>query len=145
TRVGNGEFPTELHDQTGEKLRAAGNEYGATTGRPRRCGWLDLPLLKLACRINGFNHLIITKLDCLSGFPEIKIATSRDDFQQPVYQTFPGWKQSLADCMNRKELPQNCIEYLEFIEKELEIKISGISVGQERNQIILEEQPWKTA
>jgi len=143
TRVGNGPFPTELTDATGEELRRIGAEYGATTGRPRRCGWLDLFLMRLSCRINGFNRLVITKLDCLSSMKMIKVAVGRDDRGNPIYREFIGWKKSLDGCTNRSRFPAACREFLDFIEGELGVPLAGISIGPERRQTILKDKLWK--
>ena len=150
TRVGSGPFPTELHDQTGEALRRAGHEFGATTGRPRRCGWLDLPALAYAIRLSGVNQLIITKTDVLSGFEEIKIATHYQGMENhhspypdhsdqciPIYRTLPGWQlKSDFDQQTREKLPHSLQNYLNFIEEQLNLPITWISTGPERNQII---------
>ncbi len=110
TRVGEGPFPTELHDADGDKLRKQGNEFGATTGRPRRCGWLDIPLLKKAIRINGFNTLVLTKISCLSGFEKIKAAVGRKD-GKPLYETFDGWEKPVEGITRWDDLPENCRRY----------------------------------
>ena len=142
TRVGHGPFPTEQNNETGERLRSVGHEFGATTGRPRRCGWLDLPLMKKVCRINGFNRLVITKLDCLSEFETIKVAVANDDAQNPVYREFKGWLSPLTSCSLRSDLPVACREYLDFIEDELAVPLAAISTGPERRQIIVEDSLW---
>jgi adenylosuccinate synthase len=135
TRVGEGPFPTELFDQDGDKLRRNGNEFGATTGRPRRCGWLDLPLLKKAIRINGFNELILTKISCLSGFSSVKISMDNKD-NIPVYQEFNGWDEPIEGITNWDDLPVNCQTYITFIEESLGVKFSIISTGPDRDNII---------
>lgn len=135
TRVGEGPFPTELFDQDGDKLRRNGNEFGATTGRPRRCGWLDLPLLKKAIRINGFNELILTKISCLSGFSNVKISMDNKD-NIPVYQEFNGWDEPIEGITNWDDLPVNCQTYITFIEESLGVKFSIISTGPDRDNII---------
>lgn len=153
TRVGEGPFPTELKNEIGEILRRNGNEFGATTGRPRRCGWLDLPALKYSTQINGFDSIAITKLDVLSEFDEIKICTEYklnnepiDYFPidattlskvEPVYKTFKGWKKSIQGIRNYNELPLEAKKYLEFIEDYLSTKIKIISTGFERNDTII--------
>jgi len=152
TRVGAGPFPTELKDEVGEKLRKVGNEFGTTTGRPRRCGWLDLPLLKYSTIINGYTSLNLTKLDILSGFDEIKVAVGYKyegqtlksfpsnsrilEKVEPVYQTFKGWTESIAAIRNFKELPENCRKYVELIEKEVGVPIQWIGVGAGREDTI---------
>ena len=151
TRVGSGPFPTELLDQTGEELRKAGSEFGATTGRPRRCGWLDLPALKYAIMINGVTDLIMTKSDVLSGFEKIKICTHYEinnkkiDYMpfdivyetvHPIYIEKNGWKKDLTGITSEENFPEELSEYIEFLEKELKVPISIISVGPDRKQTI---------
>lgn len=151
TRVGSGPFPTELLDQTGEELRRAGSEFGATTGRPRRCGWLDLPALKYAIMINGVTDLIMTKSDVLSGFEKIKICTHYEinnkkiDYMpfdivnetvHPIYIERNGWKKDLTGITSEENFPEELSEYIEFLEKELKVPISIISVGPDRKQTI---------
>lgn len=153
TRVGSGPFPTELLDETGELLRKKGNEFGATTGRPRRCGWLDLVALKYAIMLSGVNYLIMMKSDVLSEFDEIKVCTSylvngiettevpydlSLDNVVPVYQTFKGWTEDITGCRKRSELPVNFINYIQFLEKELNQPINIISVGPDREQTIMD-------
>lgn len=153
TRVGHGPFPTELTGEAGEKLREAGQEFGATTGRPRRCGWIDLVALKYAVRLNGMNELTITKLDILDDFEEIKLCTSyRMDGEQtdvfpldlpdienlePVYTTMPGWNQSLEDCNAMKEFPKEAKDYLRFIEDYLGVELTILSKGPKRTETIV--------
>ncbi len=153
TRVGEGPFPTELNDRIGEALRINGNEFGATTGRPRRCGWLDLPALKYSSKINGFDFLAITKLDVLSGFDEIKVCTAYkingeiiDYFPtdvitlgkvEPIYKTFNGWKKSIQGLKKFEHLPENAKKYLSFIEENVGVKIKIISTGFERDDSII--------
>ena len=149
TRVGSGPFTTELFDNTGEELRAKGHEFGATTGRPRRCGWMDLVLLKYVIMINGITDLIMTKADVLDTFKTIKIATSYKknnkitetmpfDIEgwEPVYKEFDGWNISTCNMKSEKDLPKKMKEYIAFIEKETEVKVSIISLGPDRNQTI---------
>lgn len=152
TRVGSGPFPTELEDATGEELRKAGHEFGATTGRPRRCGWLDLPALKYAIMINGVTQLFMMKADVLDGFDEIKVCTNyklengsltdvlpfdmcNDDFT-PVYQSFKGWKTDITQLKEFKSLPEELTEYIAFIEKEVGVPINIASVGPNRSQTV---------
>jgi adenylosuccinate synthase len=152
TRVGSGPFPTELMDATGEELRRKGQEFGATTGRPRRCGWLDLPALKYAIMINGVTELKMMKVDVLSGFREIKIATHYkvngkltdqvpfdciDATIEPVYKTLPGWEENLEQIYSFDELPQNLKDYILFIEKEVGVPINLVSVGPDRKQTLM--------
>ncbi|MBN1408397.1 MAG: adenylosuccinate synthase [Calditrichaceae bacterium] len=139
TRVGEGPFPTELNDATGERLRKNGNEFGATTGRPRRCGWLDLKLLKRSFMINGFNYISLSKLSCLSGFEKILAAVDYDSKGQPVYKEFPGWEEEVEGITDISKLPANCVKYIDFIEEYLETPIGMISTGPDRNNIIFKE------
>lgn len=157
TRVGNGPFPTELFDETGEKIREIGHEYGATTGRPRRCGWLDLVALRHACMINGITHLVITKLDVLSGFDKIKVCTAYktednktiDYFTssttklaeyQPMYQELDGWQEDITKVNNFEELPSQAQDYIKFIEDYLGIGVYLVSVGPDRTQNIIRKE-----
>ncbi len=149
TRVGEGPFPTELHDKNGDKIAKIGNEFGATTGRPRRCGWLDLVALKYSAKLNNLTSLCVTKLDVLDSFSEIKVC---DEYEidneivqyksrqlhkvKPKYKTFKGWEQSLGECQNYSELPKETREFLEFIEDYTKVKISLISNGPQRNDLI---------
>ncbi len=150
TRVGFGPFPTELTDDTGENLRKIGAEYGATTGRPRRCGWFDAFLVKYSATINGIEEAAITKLDVLSSFEEIKVCTGYElngkalksyptDVQRlsqvkPVYKTFKGWNSDISGCRSFSDLPSEAKEYLEFIANHTGIKITIVSVGPKREQ-----------
>ncbi|MDW8436433.1 MAG: adenylosuccinate synthase [Chloroherpetonaceae bacterium] len=152
TRVGNGAFPTELGDETGDRLRQIGHEYGATTGRPRRCGWLDLMALKHAIAINGISELALTKLDVLDDFDEIKVCTgyalngkTLKDFPtdhetlcnvSPRYKTFKGWKTSNSKAKSFAEMHPNARAYIEFIEEFLETPITFISVGPKRDETV---------
>lgn len=145
TRVGEGPFPTEDRGPEGEGLRERGKEWGATTGRPRRCGWLDLVALKYVQMLNGFTELALMKLDVLSGLPELKVATGyrcegerASDFPaqaellrscQPVYETLPGWKEEIGDCRQLAELPEAARAYIGFIEERLGVPISIVSLG----------------
>jgi len=152
TRVGNGPFPTELHAGDGETLRATGGEFGATTGRPRRCGWFDLVAARYAVELNGMNGVFITKLDVLDAMDEIKVCTSYeldgatlDTFPTsaeaqarctPVYRSFPGWSSPSTEARSLKELPAKARQYLEFLEKELGVHVECVSVGPHRDQTI---------
>ncbi len=151
TRVGSGPFPTELFDETGKKMAKIGNEFGATTGRPRRCGWLDLVALKYAVEINGVNELMMMKSDVLSGFDTIKVATSYDymgketkDFPfsieekyvKPVYTELKSWQKDLTKMNKYEELPENLIAYIQYIEKYIGVPITIVSVGPDRKQTI---------
>lgn len=153
TRVGAGPFPTELVDETGERIRALGDEYGATTGRPRRCGWLDLVALRHAIRINGVDAIAITKLDVLDELTELKICTEYElDGQRmsevpldlselahikPVYKTVPGWNSDTTGLTEFGKLPAKAREYLEFIARDLGVEICLISTGAKRHETIL--------
>lgn len=156
TRVGEGPFVTELINEDGEKLREIGHEYGATTGRPRRCGWLDLNVVKHAARINGLTDLVITKIDVLSAFDEIKVCTGYEiDGQiydtipasvemiakaKAVYEIFPGWQCDITGIRTFEELPENCKAYIKRIEEFTNTRISLVSVGPDReNNILINE------
>lgn len=150
TRVGYGPFPTELFDDDGEKLRKIGVEYGATTGRPRRCGWFDAFLVNYSVMINGIEEVAITKLDVLSDFSEIKVCTGYKlngkllksfptDFERlqtitPVYESVKGWNKDISNCRSFTDLPNQTKEYLEFISKQAGMKIKIVSVGPKRDQ-----------
>ncbi len=136
TRVGEGPFPTEQTNEIGEILRKNGNEFGATTGRPRRCGWLDLPLLKRSMIINGFNYIALSKLSCLSGFGRIKVAVKYDEKNQPVYKELPGWAEPVEGITELDQLPPNARKYVDFIEEALNVPIGMISTGPDRKHII---------
>ena len=155
TRVGSGPFPTELLNETGEKIRKNGNEVGATTGRPRRCGWLDLPALKYSIMINGVTDLILTKPDVLSGFETINVCTHYTidnkviDYMpfdivheevKPVYIEIKGWQKNLSDINTENDLPEALKDYISFLEKELNVPISMVSVGPDRKQTIVRHQ-----
>ena len=153
TRVGSGPFPTEQLNETGELLRKNGFEFGSTTGRPRRCGWLDLPALKYSVMINGVTQLIITKSDVLSGFDKIRVCTAYKingeitnqlpyDIDQPIEPVFidmPGWKEDICKVKSYNELPVQLKNYLDFIEKETGVPITIVSVGPNRDQTIIKE------
>ncbi len=157
TRVGGGPFPTELTDAIGERLRKVGDEFGSVTGRPRRCGWLDLPALRYAARVNGLDGIALTKLDVLTGLDEIKICTRYqtpngevdeipiDDVASatPIYQTFPGWKEDLAGARTLADLPVNAQKYVAFIEKEIATPIVLVSVGFRRADTIVLSDPFR--
>ena len=148
SRVGGGPLPTELSDKQADPIRERGAEYGTTTGRPRRIGWLDLEATKFCCEINGVTKVAITKLDILSGEKELKICVgyklngkkisySSCGYEElarltPVYKTFKGWKEDISKVRKFTELPKSCQVYLKFIEKFLEIPLAIISVGAER-------------
>lgn len=136
TRVGEGPFPTELFDENGEKLRRNGNEFGATTGRPRRCGWLDLALLKQSCMINGFNYIVFSKISCLSGFETLKVAVDYAPDGNPVYEELPGWEEDVLGCTDFSALPNNCRRYIHFVEDFLGVPVGMVSTGPDRGHVI---------
>ncbi|MGO4920429.1 adenylosuccinate synthase [Maribacter spongiicola] len=152
TRVGSGPFPTELFDEDGETMGRVGNEFGATTGRPRRCGWLDLVALKYAVRVNGVTELMMMKGDVLSGFKKLKVCTAYNykgkqiehfpynieaENVTPVYLEMDGWKEDLTKMTSAGQLPKALNDYIAFLEKELEVPIKIVSVGPDRTQTIL--------
>ena len=152
TRVGSGPFPTELFDSNGERMGKVGNEFGATTGRPRRCGWLDLVALRYSCQINGVTKLMMMKSDVLSGFKSIKVCTSyeykgkkirympydiNDNSLKPIYDEFEGWENDITKINDFDKLPMNLKKYISYLEKELNIPITIISVGPDRLQTII--------
>jgi adenylosuccinate synthase len=153
TRVGSGPFPTELFDEDGERMRKEGNEFGSTTGRPRRCGWIDLPSLKYSIMINGVTQLFMMKADVLNIFSEIKICTHYrrangevidrlpfevvDEQLEPIYKTMPGWNCSLADVTSYEEFPAELKDYVSYLEEELKTAINMVSVGPDRKQTIM--------
>ncbi len=151
TRVGSGPFPTELTDKIGTKIQKAGNEFGATTGRPRRCGWIDLPALKYAINVNGVTKLMMMKADVLSEFSSIKVCTHyeyqgeiidylpyniEEDSLTPIFKELPCWKEDLTKKTDINELPKELLEYVKYLEKELETPIDIVSVGPDRKQTI---------
>lgn len=151
TRVGSGPFPTELNDATGEELRSIGKEFGATTGRPRRCGWIDLIALKYACMINGVTKMVMTKADVLDAFSDLKLCTAYKindqifesvPFQmtrhhiEPVLNAMPGWNMPTDSLRSFTDLPEIMLDYIKFINKFVGVSISHISNGPEREQII---------
>jgi adenylosuccinate synthase len=152
TRVGEGPFPTELKDAVGDRLRETGHEFGATTGRPRRCGWLDLVAVKYALRVSGIKNLAITKSDVLSGISELKVCTAYEldgktidtlpadtdslNRVKPIYETVPGWQEPLTEIRKYDELPQNFKNYLKFIETQTGARINLLSTGAGREQVI---------
>lgn len=156
TRVGKGPFPTELNDKIGEWIREKGHEYGVTTGRSRRCGWLDLVILKSSARISGLTSFVVTKIDTLAGLSKIKVCTgyklgdkvidyfpaSLEDLAkcEPVYEEFDGWDESVGDARNYEELPENAKKYLKKIEDFTGVKVSIVSVGPRRDQTIVIEE-----
>jgi len=154
TRVGSGPFPTELFDETGEQLRKQGHEFGSTTGRPRRCGWLDLVALKYSIMINGVTEMVLTKADVMDNFDNIKICTKYkigkktterfpteiNEKIKPVYKEFKGWNQNLSKIKEYEKLPQAFKEYIAFIEKETGVPVSIVSTGPDREQTIIRKK-----
>jgi adenylosuccinate synthase len=151
TRVGSGPFPTELFDEDGETMGRVGNEFGATTGRSRRCGWLDLVALRYACQVNGVTQLMMMKADVLSGFKSLKVCTAykykgeiihhfpynvEADNISPIYTDFEGWDEDLTEMNNESTLPKSLNAYIDFLEEELQIPIKVVSVGPDRKQTI---------
>ena len=160
TRVGSGPFPTELMDETGKRIAERGQEFGAVTGRPRRCGWFDAVLLKRSIELNSITGLCMTKLDVLDGIETLKIAVAykdsngvvlsrppqaADDFEGliPVYEEMPGWQENTADVTVMSELPANAIAYLKRIEELLGVPIDMLSTGPERDSTIILRDPFK--
>ena len=151
TRVGAGPFPTELFDETGKTIRDLGHEYGAVTGRERRCGWIDLVQLRYSVMVNGVTELIMMKSDVLDSFETIKACvayelpdgTETKDFPyeidnvKPIYKDFRGWKQDMTKCKSQDEFPEEFREYVAFLENYLETRIGIISVGPDREQTIV--------
>lgn len=152
TRVGSGPFPTELFDEEGATMGRVGNEFGATTGRPRRCGWLDLVALKYAVAINGVTQLMMMKGDVLSGFKKLKVCTAYNyqgktithfpydidpELVSPIYTELPGWKEDLTGMTSADQLPKELLGYIEYLEAELGVPIKIVSVGPDRKQTIL--------
>ena len=158
TRVGEGPFPTELNGETGDQLRAAGSEFGATTGRPRRCGWLDIVALREAVRTNGLTGIALTKMDVLSGFETVKVCTAyryRDELLEefpadfdvlkectPVYEEIPGWQKDICDLENYTELPQQIQDYVDKIEGWTGCPVVLVSVGPRRSQTLFRSNPF---
>jgi adenylosuccinate synthase len=156
TRVGGGPFPTELTDEVGERLRKRGDEYGSVTGRPRRTGWLDLPALRYAVRINGLDGLAITKLDVLTGLPSIQVCVAYDtphgrtddiplddlDHAKPVYETVPGWTEELGAARTLAELPAAARRYVERIERDVGTPAMLVSVGSRRDETLALRDPF---
>ncbi|MBQ7617279.1 MAG: adenylosuccinate synthetase, partial [Desulfovibrio sp.] len=153
TRVGEGAFPTELKDSLGAKLRENGHEFGATTGRPRRCGWFDSVILRASVRLNGLTEIALTKLDVLQGLPKLSICTGYDfkgeklefppqgerdlDLVQPIYEDLPGFSEDITNCKSFAELPENAKRYVLRLEELLRVPVRYVSVGCERDQTIV--------
>jgi adenylosuccinate synthase len=160
TRVGNGPLPTELNDAAGDRLRTVGVEYGATTGRPRRCGWFDALVLRYAARVNGLSGVALTKLDVLTGFEKLQIAVAYKlgdghvvhefpsdpellEKAQPIYEDLPGWKEPIGDVREYGELPENARRYVERVEQLVGVEAIAVSVGAERAQTIVRKNPFR--
>ena len=139
TRVGEGPFPTELFDANAEELAKVGHEFGATTGRPRRCGWLDLKALESIMFINSVSNLCITKLDVLDGFKDIKVCVDYDDDEKPIYKTFAGWEEDTSNVRSFDGLPEAAQNYISFIEETLDCTVGIVSVGPSRDQTIYKD------
>ncbi|MHA6751400.1 adenylosuccinate synthase [Dermacoccus nishinomiyaensis] len=153
TRVGEGPFPTELHDEVGDRLREIGGEFGTTTGRPRRIGWLDTVIGRYATRVNGVTDFVVTKLDNLDSFDEIPVCVAYDidgerveempenqtDFHhaKPIYEMLPGWNADITGCRTFEDLPENAQRYIEFVEKQIGARVSVIGVGPGRDEVIV--------
>jgi adenylosuccinate synthase len=158
TRVGAGPFPTELTDEIGQKLRDVGGEYGSTTGRPRRCGWLDIAVVRYAAMLNGLTGLILTKLDVLDGIDPIKVCTGYkldgkpidyfpadlDDLErcEPVWEELPGWKGTVKNARRFEDLPKNAADYIRKVSDWLGVPTVVISVGPGRDETIVLEDPF---
>lgn len=155
TRVGSGPFPTELFNEEGEKLQREGNEFGATTGRPRRCGWIDLPQLKYANMLNGTTQLVVTKLDVLNNFETVKACESymlngletetlpfnfEDVTLEPNLRAFKGWQKDISDVHTRQDLPPAALQFIQYLESELKIPVKFISTGPEREALLVDEE-----
>jgi adenylosuccinate synthase len=159
TRVGGGPFPTELFDEEGQQIRDRGNEYGSTTGRPRRCGWFDAPVVRYANRLNGLSGVALTKLDVLSGHPRIKVCVayeidgarrdevplSLSEFEavKPVYEQMEGWKEDITSAREFGDLPKAAQKYVRMLEEITGVEISLVSVGPDRNQTIIRRNPFR--
>jgi adenylosuccinate synthase len=159
TRVGGGPFPTELFDEEGQGIRDRGNEYGSTTGRPRRCGWFDAPVVRYAARLNGLSGVALTKLDVLSGMPRLKLCVayevdgvrrdevplSLEEFEaaKPVYEQVEGWKEDISSAREFGDLPKAAQKYVRMLEDVTGVEISLVSVGADRNRTILRKNPFR--
>jgi len=160
TRVGGGPFPTELFDEEGQIIRDRGNEYGSTTGRPRRCGWFDAPVIRYANRLNALSGIALTKLDVLSGLPRLKVCVayeiggtrrdevplSLDEFEEakPVYEQVEGWKEDISSAREFGDLPKAAQKYVRMLEDVSGVEVSLVSVGPDRNQTIIRKNPFRT-
>ena len=159
TRVGGGPFPTELFDEEGQLIRDRGKEYGSTTGRPRRCGWFDAPVVRYANRLNGLSSIALTKLDVLSGLPRVKVCVAYEiggertdevplslaDFEiaKPIYEQVDGWKEDITKAKEFGDLPKTAQKYVRLLEEVSGIEISLVSVGADRNETIIRKNPFR--
>ena len=159
TRVGGGPFPTELFDEEGQRIRERGNEYGSTTGRPRRCGWFDAPVLRYANRLNGLSSVALTKLDVLSGLPRVKVCVAYEiggarsdevplslsgfEDARPVYEQVEGWKEDITQAKEFTDLPKTAQKYVRLLEEVSGVEISLVSVGPDRNETIIRKNPFR--
>ncbi len=160
TRVGGGPFPTELFDEDGQGIRDRGNEYGSTTGRPRRCGWFDAPVIRYAARVNGLSGVALTKLDVLTGMPRLKVCVayeidgvrrdevplSLDEFERakPLYEEVEGWKEDISQARAFGDLPKAAQKYVRMIEEVGAVEVSLVSVGADRNETIIRKNPFRS-
>jgi adenylosuccinate synthase len=151
--VGEGPFPTELHDESGDFLRNAGHEFGTTTGRPRRCGWFDTVITRYAARVNGVTDFVLTKLDTLTGLEQLPVAVAYDvdgvrhdempvnqsDFHhaKPIFEYLPGWTEDISGCRDFADLPKNAQDYVTFAEEHSGARISVVGVGPAREQAVV--------
>ncbi len=159
TRVGSGPFPTELFDDDGQMMRDRGQEYGATTGRPRRCGWFDAPAMRYAARLNGLSSVALTKLDVLTGMPRVKVCVgyeiegarrdevpmSLSEFEaiRPVYEEAEGWKEDISSAREYGDLPKAAQKYIRMLEEITNVEVSLVSVGADRNETIIRKNPFR--
>jgi adenylosuccinate synthase len=159
TRVGGGPFPTELFDEDGQMMRDRGQEYGATTGRPRRCGWFDAPAMRYAARLNGLSSVALTKLDVLTGMPRVKVCVgyeiegerrdevpmSLSEFEaiRPIYEEAEGWKEDISSAREYGDLPKAAQKYIRMLEEITNVDVSLVSVGADRNETIIRKNPFR--
>ena len=159
TRVGSGPFPTELFDDDGQMMRERGHEYGSTTGRPRRCGWFDVPAMRYAARLNGLSSVALTKLDVLTGLPRLKVCVAyqiegvrRDEVPmslaefeaaRPVYEEAEGWKEDISSAREYGDLPKAAQKYVRMLEEISDMEVSLVSVGADRNETIIRRNPFR--
>ena len=160
TRVGGGPFPTELFDEEGQLIRDRGHEYGSTTGRPRRCGWFDAPVIRYAHRLNALSGIALTKLDVLTGLSRLKVCVAYEiggarvddvplslaEFEaaRPVYEQVEGWKEDISQAREFGDLPKAARKYVQMIEEVSGVDVSLVSVGADRNQTIIRKNPFRS-